>query len=282
MSMVTTRSADAVPAADLHAAFGAAFADYLIGPFQVPLAGWPVFLARQAADLGLSRVAELDGQIVAFALVAPRPQVLRWRLATMGALPAARGSGAAPALLDDFVDRAGAAGQLGVELEVFAQNQRAVRLYRGRGFEVRHALHGYALQPGRAAGRAPAVTEVDRGSAMSWLAQAMVQLPDLPLQVTPAVLQALPQQVQAWQHGQAQLVFGMPADAALVIHSLVDRDPAQRDAHVLLEALLARHPQRAIQVPQLQRLDVGGQALRRLGFEPQPLHQLWMCRALAV
>ena len=41
----------------LHAAFTAAFSDYLIGPFQIPPAQWPMFLARQGVDLALSRVA---------------------------------------------------------------------------------------------------------------------------------------------------------------------------------------------------------------------------------
>ena len=40
---------DTVDPAALHATFTAAFADYLIGPFTMPLDGWPHLLARQAA-----------------------------------------------------------------------------------------------------------------------------------------------------------------------------------------------------------------------------------------
>ena len=130
MNPPTIVAADTLDPARLHGAFVAAFADYLNGPFQVPLAGWPIFLVRQAAVLSHSRVALApNGEISAFALTALRPEALRWRLATMGALPAARGSGAAPALLDDFIARAREAGQAGVELEVFAQNRRAFKLY---------------------------------------------------------------------------------------------------------------------------------------------------------
>src|SRR5688572_25328379 len=87
-----------VAPAHLHAAFTTAFADYLIGPFRQPLELWPRFLGRQGVDIEQSRVASGTGGILAFALVAPRPDAASWRLGVMGAVPAARGTGAAPAL----------------------------------------------------------------------------------------------------------------------------------------------------------------------------------------
>jgi ribosomal protein S18 acetylase RimI-like enzyme len=264
--------------ARLHAAFGHAFSDYLIGPFKLPPEQWPGFLARQAVDMALSRVALRDGEVLAFALVAPRPDAPRWRLATMGAVPAARGSGAAPALLDDFIARAAQAGCKAVELEVFAQNDRAVRLYRGRGFEVRHALWGYRWPGGTAEAEAPPVQEVDRESAVAWLDAAAAVLPDLPLQVTSTVLRALPNALQCWRHGKAQLVFSRSAERPAMVHSLVDLDATQQDAEALVRALLARHAVHGIEVPQLQRADVGGAALERAGFQRQPLHQWLMQR----
>ena len=81
--------------------------------------------------------------IAAFSFVCPRPEVGRWRLGIMGALPTARGTGAAPALLDDFIDRARGEGLTWVELECFAENERALRLYRSRGFEPVDALDGW-------------------------------------------------------------------------------------------------------------------------------------------
>jgi ribosomal protein S18 acetylase RimI-like enzyme len=271
--------AAAVEPARLHAAFALAFSDYLIGPFKLPPEQWPGFLARQAVDMALSRVALRGGEVLAFALVAPRPDAPRWRLATMGAVPAARGSGAAPALLDDFIERAAQAGQPAVELEVFAQNERAVHLYRGRGFEVRHALWGYRWPGGAAGVEAPPVQEVDREAAFAWLDAAAAALPELPLQVTPTVLRALPNALQCWRRGHAQLVFSRSGERPAVVHSLVDRDAAQHDAQALVHALLARHAEHGIEVPQLQRADVGGAALERAGFQRQPLHQWLMQRA---
>jgi ribosomal protein S18 acetylase RimI-like enzyme len=279
MSELKFVPADAIAPATLHAAFTAAFSDYLLGPFNLPLDQWPVFLGRQAAQLALSRAAMRDVRPLAFALVAPRPEIGHWRLATMGAVPEARGSGAAPALLDDFIARAAAAGMRGVELECFAQNERAQRLYRARGFEVVHPLYGYARPAGTplpADVWADGAISVDLPTAFRWLGQRDVDLGDLPLQVTPVSLRAQPLALQARQRGAAQLVFAVNEPDTLVIHSLVDRKPAQEDAQALVAELVRQHLAHRIVVPQLQRPDLGGEALERLGFERQPLHQLLM------
>ena len=275
---------DQIAPADWHAAFTAAFADYLIGPFQLTPAQWPGFLARQGADLPLSRGVVVDGELRAFALVAPRPSVARWRLATMGAVPAARGSGLAPVLLDDFIARAAAAGAATVELEVFAANERAVHLYRGRGFEVVHALHGHerAADAGPLAEPAPMVEPVALDQAWAWLDEAETRIADLPLQVTAnplaAAAAAAPGTLHAWQCGQAQLVFADRPGEPIIVQSLVDHDPAQPGAEALVRELIAASPGRALHVPALQRPDLGGDALQRAGFVHQPLHQ-WFMRA---
>lgn len=273
--------ADQVAAARLHQAFRGAFADYLLGPFEVALAQWAQFLARQGVDLAHSRVAWQDGEIAAFALAAPRPALGLWRLGTMGALPAARGSGAAPALLDDFVARAEQAGMRGVELECFAQNARALRLYQGRGFAAVHPLYGY-----RRAGGLPAPASggdaqpIDLAQAFDRLGALAVRDGALPLQVTPPSLRALPGPLQAWTCGAALLVWSEGPGPRLTLHALVDPQPGQRDAQALLAALLRRHASCEVAVPQLQRPDLGGAALEALGFERLPLHQLLLRRPL--
>jgi ribosomal protein S18 acetylase RimI-like enzyme len=268
--------AQAVDAARLHSAFTAAFADYLIGPFQVPLPQWPQLLARQGVDLGPSRVAINRGEPIAFCLVAPRPECGSWRLATMGALPAARGTGAAPALLDDFIARAKAGGVAFVELECFAQNTRALRLYQSRGFQAVDALYGYRCTAAAATVAPSTPTVVDLRDAFDWLDELHGAGCALPLQVTPRSLRALTVPLQAWRRGSAQLVFAEGADGSIQVHSLVDPQPVQNAAGELVAALLARYPGRLVRVPQLQRQVVGGAALERLGFAREPLHQLWM------
>jgi ribosomal protein S18 acetylase RimI-like enzyme len=283
----TIAAADTMSAADLHAATIAAFADYLAGPFQMTLEQWPSFTGRQGVDLAASRVALREGRIVAFAFVAPRVDVGRWRLAVMGALPEARGSGAAPALLDDFIARATAEDLPEIELECFAQNERALRLYRSRGFEVVCELHGWkAPAPAAdatgsgASGPAQAPREVDRATALAWLANANLRVADLPFPMTARSVSAQVRPPTFWQHGQAQLVFSVVEGTPVQVHSLVDLDPAQQDAQALVHALLDAHGRADIVVPPIQRDDLGGDALRREGFAPNGLHQVLMKRIL--
>ncbi len=280
MSDIALLEADRVAPEALHAAFREAFADYLAGPFELPLAHWPAFLARQGVDLRASRSAWRAGRLLAFALVARRDGA-RWRLATMGAVPAARGSGAAPRLLDDLIGRAAAASVAQLELEVFAQNERAARLYRGRGFVERHALRGWMKDVPADASPAAPPAAVARDDALAWLRDAEAVRPDLPLQVCASVLAAAATPWTAWREGAAQLCFAAAGPALVNVVSLVDLDPAQHDAQRLLAAFVAQHPGHTLKVPPLQRDDLGGAALRAAGFAPLPLHQLWMTRPLA-
>jgi GNAT superfamily N-acetyltransferase len=275
---------DTVAPADLHATMQAAFADYLIGPLEMTLAQWPNFLERQGVDLRESRVALRAGRPVAFVFTARRPGIGRWRLAVMGAVPEARGTGTAQVLLDDFVERGRACGAKALELECFEKNERARRLYRSRGFEVVHALNGWTLPAGRpdADAQAPVVPRVvDRAEAFAWLDDATRRITDLPLAVTRTSVAANPRPLTCWQHGDAQLVFSVVDDTPIQIHSLIDPVPAQHDARALVGALRAAHPVAAITVPPLQRDDLGGVALRDAGFDPQVMNQVLLVRTLA-
>jgi ribosomal protein S18 acetylase RimI-like enzyme len=272
---------DTVAPADLHATMQAAFADYLIGPLEITPAQWPNFLERQGVDLGESRVALREGRPVAFVLTARRPELARWRLAVMGAVPEARGSGAAQALLDDFIARARARGVQALELECFEKNERALRLYRSRGFKAVHALNGWTLPAGRLGGPpAPAVAPraVDRAAGLAWLDDAVLRIPDLPLAVTRTSLAPNPRPLSFRQHGGAQLVFSVVEGTPIHLHSLVDSGAGQADASALVAALRAAHPGQVITVPPLQRDDLGGAALKAAGFDPQAMNQVLLVR----
>jgi len=279
MNSATLVAADTRPETELHAATIAAFSDYLAGPFQMTLEQFPSFIARQGIDLARSRLAIHDGAVGAFAFVCPRPEVGRWRLGVMAAVPAARGTGAAPALLDDFIARAGAEGLPWVELECFAQNERALRLYRSRGFEVISSLNGWKLPEGAGA-PAPAgdVRPVDRERALAWLAQADRRLEWLPFPNSDRCMAAQVRPLSFWQCGGAQLAFSVVEGTPTQIHSLVDLDPALRDAQVLARAVAAAHPDAF--APPILRDDFGGEALRRAGFAPHGMSQVLMRRKL--
>ena len=306
MTAVDLIPTDQLAPATLHAAFGRAFADYLAGPFTLEPQQWPGFLLRQGIDLSLGRAAVQanTGTVLAFALVAPRPSLGRWRLGTMGAVPEARGSGAAVHLLQDFVARGREAGLAAVELEVFAQNERALRLYRRHGFVEQHALHGWqraadaapldagagtrvegsfdnARDNGCNAPRDGGCDGVDQADALAWLRQAEAVMPDLPLQVGASVVGALPVPWRAWRRDRAQLVFTVDPTAGVIVRSLIDLDPAQAGAQALLRQLVQRHAGLRVSVPPLQRPDLGGHAAQRCGFARDALHQFFMRRDLA-
>ena len=280
MSTPTLAPADAFASPELHAATVAGFADYLAGPFQMTLEQFASFIARQGVDLARSRVAVIDGAIGAFAYVCPRPEVGRWRLGAMAALPAARGTGAAPALLDDFIARARAEALAAVELECFAENERALRLYRSRGFEEVCALNAWKLPESGAAASAhgPALRAVDRADAFAWLADANRRLGWIPFPNTDRSLAAQVRPLTYWRCGNALLAFSVLEGTPTQIHSLVDLDPALQDAEVLARAVAAAHPDAF--APPILRDDFGGEALRRAGFAPHGMSQVLMRRKL--
>lgn len=103
------------------------------------------------ADLRL--VAERGGEVVGSAGLHPAGPALRRRhcaLLGISVGTGAQGQGVGTALMQALCDYADAWGQvLRIELTVFADNERAIRLYERFGFE-REGLHrGYALRAGR-------------------------------------------------------------------------------------------------------------------------------------
>ena len=280
MTAMTLVGADTLAPADLHAATVAAFADYLVGPFQMTLEQFPSFIGRQGIDLARSRVVLHDGVVGTFAFACPRPEVGRWRLGVMAARPAARGSGAAPALLDDFIERARAEGLQAVELECFAENERALRLYRSRGFEVVSELNGWMTPDAGApaSARPRDVHAADRADALAWLDAANRRLAWLPFPNSDRCMAAQVRPLSFWRCGGAQLVFSVVDGTPTQIHSLIDLDPALNDAETLARALLAAHPDAF--APPILRDDLGGAALRRAGFAPHGMSQVLMKRKL--
>jgi ribosomal protein S18 acetylase RimI-like enzyme len=276
---MTMLSAEAVDAQALREAFNAAFADYLIGPMTVADEGWPVLLARQGVQLAASRVvSDGAGVVLAFALVAPL-KLHRTRLATMGARPEARGAGHAPRLLDTVISEARARGDRTLELEVFARNARALALYRSRGFEPVAELHGYTRRPGEPA--AAATDRIDEGGqadAVAWLDSCGVE--GLPFQLGAQSIAAVATPVKAWRCAGAQLVFSDADPTRIAILSLVDADARQHGSRQLARVLAAHYPQAVLRMPQLLRLDRGGDALAAEGWTREPLHQLLLRRPL--
>jgi len=101
----------------------------------------------------LNLVAELDGEVVGGAGLHTVISAVRRRHAmalSISVAKAVQGRGVGTELMRALLDYADRwAGILRIELTVWADNERAIRLYRRFGFEVEGRLRAYGLRDGR-------------------------------------------------------------------------------------------------------------------------------------
>jgi putative acetyltransferase len=127
------------------------------GLMQMPHASEEVHRARLADALAPGKpdvllVAELGGEVVGSCGLHPAGPSPRRRHAMMLGISVrsdAQGKGVGRALMQalcDYADRW--IGLLRLELDVFADNERAIALYRRFGFEIEGLHRGYALRDG--------------------------------------------------------------------------------------------------------------------------------------
>ena len=271
---IRTVSADSVPPDKIRDCLNESFSDYLIRMPALDADGWCGFLTRQGVDLSISRVGLREDRVEAFALVMERDRA-SWRIAVMGVRPDLRGSGLAPRLLDETLDDARSRGLSSVELEVFAQNERAFRLYVSRGMKPVSSLFGYEAVAGSPGFDVPvqSVTldearlraeEIERASALR-----------LPWQVGPAAISRLPGTAQCWQHGSGQVEFS-EMTGLVHIQSLLDSSTDHHCAAKLLGALRAAFPEAVLRAPQLQAEHGAAQAFRSARWTEAALFQYLM------
>lgn len=130
--------------------------DVLPGLMQQPYTSTEVWQARLAKTLqeddGTLRLsAERHGVVVGCAGLHPATQQRRRHAAGIGIAVAgdAQGQGVGTALMQALCDYADGWSQLlRLELTVFTDNLRAVRLYERMGFSIDGTLRGYALRDG--------------------------------------------------------------------------------------------------------------------------------------
>lgn len=130
----------------------------LPGLMQVPYTSAEIWRQR-LADLNapgkgdLPLLAERDGRAVGSGGLHPAGTQLRRRhCAVLGlsVLPEAQGRGVGTALMQAMCDWADHWGQLlRIELHVYADNERAIRLYKRFGFVHEGTHRGFALRDGR-------------------------------------------------------------------------------------------------------------------------------------
>jgi putative acetyltransferase len=141
------------------AAIAAIMGDPEVQPnlLQVPYTSEEIWRQRIAEQIApgkqdLNLVAERDGVIVGSAGLHPQPQLRRRHVAMLGISVAkvAQGQGVGHALMGALCAWCDQWSQiLRIELTVFVDNERAIRLYERHGF-VREGVHrAYAMRNGR-------------------------------------------------------------------------------------------------------------------------------------
>lgn len=275
---VSIAPASSVPSDAIRDCLNEAFSDYLIHLPRLDDGDWRHFLFRQGVDLGLSRVGVTDEQVISFALVTPRSNE-RWRVAVMGARPEARGTGIAPRLLDETIADAQARGLRSVELEVFAQNTRAKRLYLSRGMAPAAVLRAFDATPSSRRAMLPFAT-VSHAAAVQRASEIEAgRGPYLPWQVCSDSIRRLPATVHCWQSGSAQMVF-TESTGLIFVQSLLDSSSDYASATELLAVLRATYPEAMLRAQQLQAEDGAARAFRDAGWVEAELYQNLLVRPL--
>ena len=151
---ITLRRATVADAAD-HARIMSDPA-VLPGLNQVPYGDAALWVQRltemlQPGKTDLPLVALRDGVIVGTAALHPAVPLRRRHVALLGisVAPHAQGQGVGRALMQGLCDYADGWAQIQrVELTVFVDNQRAIRLYESMGFRIEGTHRAYALRDG--------------------------------------------------------------------------------------------------------------------------------------
>jgi putative acetyltransferase len=123
---------------------------------QMPLPTEEMWRARlegyaTPSSIDLQLVAEMNGALVGSAGLHPMPQLRRKHVAMMGisVLGQAQRQGVGRALMQSLCDYADNWAQiLRIELTVFTDNERAIRLYEAYGFRHEGTHRAYALRDG--------------------------------------------------------------------------------------------------------------------------------------
>jgi putative acetyltransferase len=152
MHPITIRHLEPADIPEVHALYASehAYADTLQLPFQ-PVAAWEKKLACShpgAVCLVAIQGSELVGQLGLEAFQSPR----RRHAATfgMGVKASARGRGVGSALVAAAIDVCEKWMNVSrIELEVYTENEAAIRLYRKHGFVVEGTCRHYAFRDGR-------------------------------------------------------------------------------------------------------------------------------------
>jgi len=261
---------------DLAQLFERAFASYVV-PIRATPSAMEARNRIEHVDLFASQIA-LDGATpVALALIARRGR--RSRVAAMGVVPLARGSGVAQALLDKIIGDARDRGDDSLVLECIASNERAFRLYRRAGFVTTRRLVGW--RAGALAPEAQPIVEVDPAELGRVLARS--DAGGLPWQLAPESLVALTAPMRGWTIDGSAFAVGSVLEQEVALRAVFTRPERRRMGHAarLVRGLAAMFAPRALAMGPIVPEGLGHEFAAHLGAVPHELAQVEMVFSLA-
>jgi ribosomal protein S18 acetylase RimI-like enzyme len=192
----------------------------------------------------------------------------------MALIPEARGQGIGRWCMTQLVDEARARGERMMVLEVIEQNTPAVRLYQGCGFRTLRRLVSLEAS-GLRKTTCSELEEVDLYQVA--LLVTMFGLPDLPWQISGETLAQSGPPSRAYRLGNAFVAISNPDEDQVAIRSLLVKPQSRGKGQAarLLEAVMAKHPDKIWRVPALCPEEVGG-VFEKVGFEEGSLSQFQM------
>lgn len=272
---VTFIPAADLPYAELAPLFERGFEGYVVPIHTTPRA----MEARnrlETVDLFASQIALAGAEPVALGLIARRGR--RSRLAAMGVIPAARGTGVAQALLGQLIEDARDRGDDELVLECIASNERALRLYRRAGFVPTRRLVGW--RAGKLAPEPQPLVEID--PATPGRAIARCEHGPLPWQVAAETLAAMTAPARAWTIDGSAYVVAIAGLNEVTIRGLFTWPDRRREGHAarLVRGLAAAFAPLPLAMPPIVPDGLGRELAEHLGLAPHELAQLEMALAL--
>lgn len=262
-----------VPFAEQASISNRAFAGYVGGWTELNPETLARFLVLQGADLFYSRFVRGPEGIVGFGYINRTGKVLR--LAGMGIVPEARGSGAAAQLLEQLFAEAEARGDKTMMLEVIEQNPRAHALYRRHGFREITRLLSWRREAFPDTHGSPPLEEISIVDAIQ--IPGAREYPELPWQISRhAVVKGL--RPQAFRVGAACVVISDPEAPPIRLQGLWSKTNAWEQLQAAVARVLDHFHESEFLAGAVWPEDFGVHVLEPLGFKQEPISQFLLRR----
>jgi len=259
------------PLPDLVQLLNLSFESYLV-PIHFDLSQFLTMLRKDNIDLSASRVLLVNEQPSGLALIARRG----WnsRLAAMGIISEMRNKGAGSWLLEKIIQEARERSDHEMVLEVIANNEVAVHLYKKFGFQTVRKLISLIRKDAYEEVLCN-LQEIDLREAGRLILEH--GLPDLPWQLSGETIALLNPPSRAYQSGQAYAVISNPNAEHIVVWSLFFESDVREDepAVNILKSVMATHTGKTWHVPAILPEELGS-PFENAGFQREELSQWQM------